>query len=61
MSGHSSEGTARVEECGCGLWICRECRPENFDPKHPLNDPETRERGRVLVETAIKQARRFRR
>lgn len=33
VSGHSSEGTARVEECGCGLWICRECRPKNFDPK----------------------------
>lgn len=19
-----------VEPCGCGLWICHECRPENF-------------------------------
>ena len=22
-------------ECGCGLWLCCECRPENF----PLSDP----------------------
>ena len=25
------------EACGCGLWLCRECRPENFDPDHRLN------------------------
>ena len=31
------EQEGRVETCGCGLWICRDCRPENFDPDHPLN------------------------
>ena len=24
-------------DASTGLWLCRECRPENFDPDHRLN------------------------
>lgn len=42
------------EPCGCGMWVCRQCRPENFDPAHPLNKNR-----RTAAEEAIRQAKRF--
>lgn len=36
-SGRPSRRSAEPRECGCGLWLCRECRPENFDQDHVLN------------------------
>jgi len=42
------------EPCGCGLWICKECRPENFDPVLKAQ----MERGEAVIRTLMKRARR---
>jgi hypothetical protein len=27
--------TDGLDPCGCGLWLCRDCRPENFPAPVP--------------------------